>query len=413
MLSKHKHYAEIEKSSQESREEFVSIANENNKLTEDRDNVIISVLEDGTDDYNSNKSSSTFSLMPSESSKSFSQEKISGYNLSNLALLPGNSRPTPQFAMVAAATACCCYSLCSMSMTFSNKAVLSTFQFKFPLCLLLFQNCFTVLILYLCKYSGLLSFKPMKLQVVQEWIPVNLLFVFMLMSGSYVLKFLSVPMVTIFKNVTTTIVALGDFFLFGQDLSFGIMCSLIMMIGSSVVAGFNDLAFNMIGYIWMMINCIVSAGYVLYMRYAMKRTNLSEWEMVLYNNTLAIPVLLPILVVTGDFSAFFYDLSMFKSTNFDFIWFWTGISGFLLGVSSFWTVKITSPTTYSLVGALNKIPLTILSYFFFAAPMTDLGVASIIIGLFSAALYTVAKQKSSSKKHELLPLTSVKNSNSR
>ena len=40
----------------------------------------------------------------------------------------------------------------------------------------------------------------------------------------------------------------------------------------------------------------------------MKRTNLSEWEMVYYNNTLAIPILLPILFFTGEIPEIFHNM---------------------------------------------------------------------------------------------------------
>jgi len=50
----------------------------------------------------------------------------------------------------------------------------------------------------------------------------------MLTSGNFVLQLLSVPMVTIFKNFTTTIVALGDFFWFGQQASGWIWLSLLL-----------------------------------------------------------------------------------------------------------------------------------------------------------------------------------------
>lgn len=44
------------------------------------------------------------------------------------------------------------------------------------------------------------------------------------------LRYLSVPMVTIFKNFTTMIITLGDYFYFGQNLSSGVIFSLFLMV---------------------------------------------------------------------------------------------------------------------------------------------------------------------------------------
>jgi len=81
-------------------------------------------------------------------------------------------------------------------------------------------------------------------------------------------------MVTIFKNMTTTLITFGDFAFFNQPLSQGILSSVFLMVGSSIVAGYHDLAFDFYGYIWQAFNCFVSAGYVLYMRHAMKKNTI-------------------------------------------------------------------------------------------------------------------------------------------
>jgi len=156
-----------------------------------------------------------------------------------------------------------------------------------------------VVVLKLAQLAGLVpEMKPLQKETVISWYPVNLLFIVMLTSGSYAyvfphlalnhtpdkvlsrIKFLSLPMVTIFKNFTTTLVAFGDYFFFHQSLTIGILASILLMVhynriyfllttelrslqvASSVVAGLNDLEFNIVGYRWMVLNCIVSAGYV-------------------------------------------------------------------------------------------------------------------------------------------------------
>jgi drug/metabolite transporter (DMT)-like permease len=75
------------------------------------------------------------------------------------------------------------------------------------------------------------------------------------------LQFLSVPLVTIFKNVTNIIILAGDWYFFGQPTSLPIVLSLLLMLSGAVMAGVADIAFSLPGYIWMALNCVCTAAY--------------------------------------------------------------------------------------------------------------------------------------------------------
>jgi len=294
-----------------------------------------------------------------------------------------------------ALVACLMYTLCSLLMTFSNKILLSAapigYDFRYPSVLLLYQSAFSTFFVYSLKLMGLISVEPMKWSVAKKWLPVNVLFVCMLLSGTYALRFLSVPMVTIFKNFTTMIITLGDFFYFGQSLSGGIITSLVLMLVGSVVAALNDLEFRMDGYVWMVINCTISACYVLYMKIAMKGTKLSEFGSVFYNNVLSIPLVL--MLVLGDGVEGIHDYPHWNNPGFIVVAVFSGFSSVCISFASFWTVKATSPTTYSVVGSLNKIPLTIIGVIVFNTPLSLLGGVSIVIGLSGGVVYSLFKHK--------------------
>jgi hypothetical protein len=84
----------------------------------------------------------------------------------------------------------------------------------------------------------------------------------MLLSGLQSLRYLSVPMVTVFKNITTVLVSLSDVYFLHQRFSAQTTFSVLLMLSSSLVAAYNDLAFVLIGYAWQGFNVLVSAAYV-------------------------------------------------------------------------------------------------------------------------------------------------------
>jgi len=305
------------------------------------------------------------------------------------------SKENAEAASSHALVACLMYTLCSLLMTFSNKILLSPaptgYDFKYPSMLLFYQNAFTTFVVYSLKLLGVIEIEPMIWSRAKKWLPVNILFVCMLLSGTYALRFLSVPMVTIFKNFTTMIITLGDFFYFGQEMGTGVIVSLILMVFGSVVAALNDLEFRLDGYIWMILNVLISAGYVLYMKIAMKGTKLSEFGSVFYNNFLSLPLVAVLVLLDGFEGVIEYPL--WVDRGFIVVAVFSGFSSLCISFASFWTVKTTSPTTYSVVGSLNKIPLTIMGVIVFSTPLSTLGKVSIVIGLSGGVVYSLCKHK--------------------
>ena len=76
--------------------------------------------------------------------------------------------------------------------------------------------------------------------------------------------------------------------------------TLALMGVSALCASATDLAFDLQGYLWQLVNCLFTAGYSLYLRGVMDRvvtltvnkTKLDEFSMVFYNNLLSLPLIL-------------------------------------------------------------------------------------------------------------------------
>lgn len=178
-------------------------------------------------------------------------------------------------------------------------------------------------------------------------------------------QFLSIPVYTIFKNLTIILIAYGEVIWFGGKITRLTMASFALMVLSSMIAAYGDISRNTAlnnlsmphtsdslsggfvdpsthvmtpafdalsaekakvtaafemnhggdavldsmggiinsGYVWMFLNCACSAAFVLGMRGRMKSANIKEWETCLLNNLLSIPVLLVMSLVSHFFRA--------------------------------------------------------------------------------------------------------------
>jgi len=320
-----------------------------------------------------------------------------------------------------------CYCLASILMTVVNKFVVSGTNFSMNFLLLCIQSTVCVICVITAKTSGVISFRNFDSEDAKAWFPISFLLVGVTYTGSKSLQFLSIPLYTIFKNLTIILIAYGEVIWFGGNVTGLMLVSFVFMVISSMIAAWSDIssvvldsvpaasdglnlnslhgmtgvvsALN-IGYIWMLLNCMTSAAYVLSMRKRIKATGFSDWDSMFYNNLLSIPVLTVFSIVLEDWGT--ENLARnFPAETRSFLLFAMAFSGAAaVGISytTVWCVRATSSTTYSMVGALNKLPVAASGMIFFGDAVTLGSVSAVGVGFFAGVVYAVAK--SNQKKAE-------------
>ncbi|KAK9670051.1 hypothetical protein RND81_13G173500 [Saponaria officinalis] len=153
------------------------------------------------------------------------------------------------------------YCVSSCSMILINKCVLSSYDFNAGISLMLYQNFVSVIIVSGLSAWGVISTEPLTFRLMKVWFPVNVLFVGMLITSMFSLKYINVAMVTVLKNVTNVITAVGEMYLFQKHHDNRVWAALFLMIISAISGGITDLSFHAIGYTWQVINCFLTASY--------------------------------------------------------------------------------------------------------------------------------------------------------
>jgi GDP-mannose transporter len=130
-----------------------------------------------------------------------------------------------------------------------------------------------------------------------------------------------------------------------------------------------------------------------------------------YNNLLSLPVLIICSLVVEDWSAANIARNFPPGRQWPMIaaMVFTGLSSIFISYCSAWCVRVTSSTTYSMVGALNKLPIAVSGLVFFNAPVTFASVSAIFVGFVSGMVYAVAqiwKKKSQDENKSVLPTSS-------
>jgi GDP-mannose transporter len=126
-----------------------------------------------------------------------------------------------------------------------------------------------------------------------------------------------------------------------------------------------------------------------------------------YNNLLTIPILLVASVFIEDWSSenLAKNFPVDQRNNIILAMVISGLSSVFISYTSAWCVRVTSSTTYSMVGALNKLPIAMSGLVFFDAPVTFGSVNAIFVGFVSGMVYAWAKVKQNMKSKGGLPTT--------
>ncbi|VEU19372.1 DEKNAAC100891 [Brettanomyces naardenensis] len=293
-----------------------------------------------------------------------------------------------------------CYCVSSILMTMTNKYVVSGYNFNMNFLLLAVQSIVCVLVISTLKFFGVITYRNFNKNEAKKWSPIAFLLVIMIYTSSKALQFLTIPVYTIFKNLTIILIAYGEVLWFGGEVTTLALGSFALMVFSSIVATLGDknsqgaLELN-IGYFWMFTNCFASASFVLFMRKRIKLTNFKDFDTMFYNNVLSIPILLVASVILEDWSSENLNLNFPEESRLAVIaaMVFSGASSVGISYCSGWCIRVTSSTTYSMVGALNKLPIALSGLIFFDAPINFFSVSSIFVGFAAGLLYAIAKQK--------------------
>lgn len=117
----------------------------------------------------------------------------------------------------------------------------------------------------------------------------------MIYTGAKALQFLSVPVYTIFKNLTIIVIAYGEVLWFGGSVTPLALLSFGLMVLSSVIAAWADIqaaidgvghsletsaALSTLnaGYAWMGMNVVCTSSYLLSMRKVIKKMNFKDYD---------------------------------------------------------------------------------------------------------------------------------------
>jgi GDP-mannose transporter len=292
------------------------------------------------------------------------------------------------------------YCAASMLMTVTNKLVLSGYPYhRFVFFVLSIQSVMTVLFLeglalvQRCRGSQHPSlFQRPSRTTLRAWFTVALGMASMLYTGAQALAMLPVGVFSVVKNFSLIAIAVGERWMGASTpvTPLMIVSFLLMAISSGLAVGADALAEGAhgatpLGYLWAGLNCTMTAVYVIHMRSRVRDLRLASLDTVYLNNYLTAPLFLLLTWwVDTDWTKFHEDaaLGLAGTTSFIHAAMFSGFSAFFISFGTAWCMRVVNGTTYAMVGAMNKLPLSMAGILFLHEPATVGSIGAIVLGTF-------------------------------
>lgn len=295
------------------------------------------------------------------------------------------------------------YGLTSMTTSFTFKALLSTWNFEPKFFMLGLQMCMTMSVcLFLQSRPDLAALPGLEVPPRVDWavatsgVGSGVLFVVNIAVGLVGLQLVNVPMFLAIRRTNAAFSLAAEWWVLGRVASAETGASVVLIVLGAVVAGWDSLNRDGVGYMWTVANNVLTALAVSYSKKFSDAHSLRGFGLPLYNALVALPLCVLLSGATGEFTFMAGYPSMGNRTFLSallassLLGVWTNYIHFLCGVHN-------GPLATSIVGNVKDILATVLGVVlpFGGTPFIPTGkaVLGLVISLVGAVLFSLAKLK--------------------
>ena len=232
------------------------------------------------------------------------------------------------------------YMSSSFLIVMSNKMLLSLFEFSSVPCIMLFQSLLSVLA-WLLKYK-LIQKPSVGILIICLLNTANVFF------GITSSGIINVAMFSALRRISIFMTMVAQYSCFQQTVTRPVFCSVLLMIGGSLVAAIGDLTFTAFGYVYIMLNNVFTVAVQIQTKKILatdgsNKTTMLFWS-ALFNTVVCGAIVMHDLPVFHDWSI----------TSFQVIFVCSIVLGFFMNFGAAWTIEKNDALTLAVAGSTNS-----------------------------------------------------------
>jgi len=290
------------------------------------------------------------------------------------------------------------YGICSGSMNFLNKLVLSSWHFPSPNFLMLAQMIVLSVGIDTLKALGKCKAVDYTWAHGRSCIVLSFFFAINTVIALFALNGMNIPMYNAMRRcVPIANLLLGVLFLRIRPTR-GITLSVLTITAGTLVAAFGDLNFDSTAYTFGAISVISNAAYLTTLQKTGMEKNLGAISIAYINSINCMPVMTLVLFITGDIPKI-VAYPHWSSSSFIFAFLAVIFSGCIFTYSMFLCTTVNSALTTSCVSVLKSAFTTWIGmYTFGGVQPTFFFLLGQVINFTGGCMYTLVKYRNSRAK---------------
>jgi solute carrier family 35 protein len=290
---------------------------------------------------------------------------------------------------------CVLYGGTSIAISFMYKAVLSVYAFDAKFTLLALQMLMGIVFCAFAKarLGGVpgLEVPDLDPRLLREYVPAGMLNFANVAVGWYGLQLVNVPMFLCIRRTATAFTLLAEWYVLGKVASPTIRGAVGLVVAGAVVAGWESLSRDWLGYLYTMGNNMMTALSLTHTKAFSDRNNVRGFGIVLYNAYVGLPVALLGAALTGELGYI---------ARYPHLW----EPGFLVAVTSasllgvfmsyivFLCTTVNSPLATSVTGNMKDVLSTVLAMALFSGFQPTVNtVLGLMISFSGSGVFSFAK----------------------
>ncbi|BES99754.1 UDP-sugar transporter [Nesidiocoris tenuis] len=263
------------------------------------------------------------------------------------------------------------YALASFLITIVNKSVLTSYGFPSFQALALGQMVTTIVVLYVGKHIGVVSFPDLDLATFRRLGPLPFIYAANVVFGLGGTKELSLPMFTMLRRFSILMTMIAEFWVLGVRPKLPVKISVGLMIVGAIVAASTDLGFNLHGYVFVLLSDVLTASNGVFTKQilsapvggaASSTPPLGKYGVMFYCAFFMTPVAFGALCLSGDVARV-EEFTLWSDPFFLIQFFGSCCMGFILNYSVVLCTQHNSALTTTIMGCLKNILVTYLGMF--------------------------------------------------
>lgn len=207
------------------------------------------------------------------------------------------------------------YALSSLAVIFVNKVILSEFGFPHFLFLAGCQFLATSLILGIINSLKLIELPTLSRSLIYDVFPISIMFFANVVTGLGSTKALNLPMFTALRRFSIWMTMIGEWTILGKEPTRSTSISVALMLSGAIIAAFDDLTFELHGYLLVLGNNLFTALNGIYLKRATLNGRYGKLGILYYNSLLSGCVVLLIYLVDHISTLNSYAYSSGTTTN--------------------------------------------------------------------------------------------------